>query len=99
MEEVAFSDIVEAAKALEGVIVRTPVVNSAKIDEIAGRKVFMKCENAQHVKAFKFRGASNAVRVLGDAAEDGLCTHSSGCLLYTSPSPRDRVLSRMPSSA
>ena len=78
MEEVAFSDIVEAAKALEGVIVRTPVVNSAKIDEIAGRKVFMKCENAQHVKAFKFRGASNAVRVLGDAAEDGLCTHSSG---------------------
>ena len=78
MEEVAFSDIVEAAKALEGVIVRTPVVNSAKIDEIAGRKVFMKCENAQHVKAFKFRGASNAVRVLGDDAEDGLCTHSSG---------------------
>ena len=41
MEEVAFSDIVEAAEALEGVIVRTPVVNSAKIDEIAGRKVFM----------------------------------------------------------
>ena len=24
---------------------------------------------------------------------------SSGCLLYTSPSPRDRLLSRMPSSA
>ena len=23
----------------------------------------------------------------------------TGCLLYTSPSPRDRVLSRMPSSA
>ena len=23
----------------------------------------------------------------------------NGCLLYTSPSPRDRVLSRMPSSA
>ena len=66
MVEVAFSDIVEAAEALEGVIVRTPVVYSAKIDEIAGRKVFMKCENAQHVKAFKFRGASNAVRVLGD---------------------------------
>ena len=25
--------------------------------------------------------------------------HSSGCLLYTSPSPRDGLLSRMPSSA
>ena len=35
MEDVAFFDIVEAAKAPEGVIVRTPVVNSAKIDEIA----------------------------------------------------------------
>ena len=78
MAEIEFSDIVEAAKALEGVVLRTPVVNSANIDDIAGRKVFMKCENAQHVKAFKFRGASNAVRVLGDEAEDGLCTHSSG---------------------
>ena len=25
--------------------------------------------------------------------------HTSACLLYTSPSPRDEVLSRMPSSA
>ena len=25
--------------------------------------------------------------------------NSSGCLLYTSPSPRDRISSRMPSSA
>ena len=37
---------------------------------------------------------------------DGLCRHdgyfvaeSYGCLLYTSPSPRDGLLSRMPSSA
>ena len=26
-------------------------------------------------------------------------SYDSGCLLYTSPSPRDRSLSRMPSSA
>ena len=25
--------------------------------------------------------------------------YNSGCLLYTSPSPRDRIASRMPSSA
>ena len=30
--------------------------------------------------------------------EDGKVTYL-GCLLYTSPSPRDRSLSRMPSSA
>ena len=28
-----------------------------------------------------------------------VCLHISGCLLYTSPSPRDGLLSRMPSSA
>ena len=27
------------------------------------------------------------------------CTHGCNCLLYTSPSPRDRQKSRMPSSA
>src|SRR5665647_2979289 len=27
------------------------------------------------------------------------CKHNSNCLLYTSPSPRDGLLSRMPSSA
>jgi threonine dehydratase len=38
----------------------------------------MKCENLQHVGAFKFRGASNAVELLGKEAEKGICTHSSG---------------------
>ena len=36
------------------------------------------------------------------AAQLGLktaCVESRGCLLYTSPSPRDATLSRMPSSA
>ena len=28
-----------------------------------------------------------------------ICALANGCLLYTSPSPRDRSLSRMPSSA
>ena len=34
----------------------------------------------------------------GDASEYGFDDHE-GCLLYTSPSPRDRTRSRMPSSA
>ena len=38
---------------------------------------------------------------LGNEAEGGfeLCRQLRGCLLYTSPSPRDATLSRMPSSA
>ena len=34
-----------------------------------------------------------------DDAEDGLVARIAPCLLYTSPSPRDGLLSRMPSSA
>ena len=33
------------------------------------------------------------------AAQCGACTVHMDCLLYTSPSPRDRQKSRMPSSA
>ena len=44
-------------------------------------------------------GASNGMdRVQGDYM-GMLATIINGCLLYTSPSPRDRSLSRMPSSA
>ena len=31
--------------------------------------------------------------------QDGILALAKGCLLYTSPSPRDAQLSRMPSSA
>ena len=75
---VGFTDIESAALRLEGVVFRTPVASSSEIDGLAGREVLMKCENLQHVGAFKFRGASNAVELLGKEAEKGICTHSSG---------------------
>ena len=78
MASIRFSDVIDASKRLDGVVLRTPVMNSPEIDEMAGRRVFMKCENLQHVGAFKFRGATNAVKMLGDDAEPGICTHSSG---------------------
>ena len=37
--------------------------------------------------------------ITGGSVTDGTATMSSGCLLYTSPSPRDAHESRMPSSA
>jgi len=78
MYAVSFSDVKEAAERLDGVVSRTPVVHSEEIDEMAGRKVYIKCENLQHVGAFKFRGASNAMEILGDSKKSGVCTHSSG---------------------
>ena len=42
----------------------------------------------------------NLITLLLGAQEAGLqARHRNGCLLYTSPSPRDRQKSRMPSSA
>ena len=44
--------------------------------------------------------AINALIAMGlDVVDLGLSTTPTVCLLYTSPSPRDATLSRMPSSA
>ena len=43
--------------------------------------------------------AGAEVGLAGLAEVDVLHARSQGCLLYTSPSPRDRTRSRMPSSA
>ena len=40
---------------------------------------------------------AGASRGIGEAIAHGFAEH--GCLLYTSPSPRDKRQSRMPSSA
>jgi threonine dehydratase len=62
-----------------GVVHRTPVCTSATLDRLAGARLFFKCENLQRVGAFKFRGASNAVRSLpGEKTRPGVATHSSG---------------------
>ncbi len=75
---ISIDDVFAAAGRLDGIVKRTPVVSAEEIDKIAGKQVLMKCENLQHIGAFKFRGATNAVIMLGDDAENGVCTHSSG---------------------
>jgi threonine dehydratase/serine racemase len=73
------ASIRDAAARLDGVAHRTPVVTSRTLDELAGRSIFLKCENQQRVGAFKFRGAWNAIRRLSDEdAARGVVTHTSG---------------------
>lgn len=55
-------DVEAAARRLEGVAHRTPVVTSRTLDERTGVRAFLKAENLQRIGAFKFRGAYNAVR-------------------------------------
>ncbi len=68
-----------AAKRLEGHARRTPLLNSPFIDEIAGRRVWVKPECLQHTGSFKFRGAWSAVSALEpDLRARGVIAYSSG---------------------
>ena len=75
----SIDDIRAAAGRIKGVGHRTPILTSQTLNEMAGRKLFFKCENFQKVGAFKLRGGWNAVSMLSDEeAAKGVCTHSSG---------------------
>lgn len=72
-------DIREAADRIAPFIHRTPILTCSALDEMAGAKLYFKCENFQKVGAFKIRGATNAVQALSDeVASRGVATHSSG---------------------
>lgn len=74
-----FKHIIEAAKRLEGVAHRTPVMRSRTLDAHCGSCLFLKCENFQRAGAFKFRGAYNAIHKLTDEKKrKGVVTYSSG---------------------
>lgn len=58
---------------------RTPVITSESLDEIAGARLFFKCENLQKTGSFKIRGATNAVFSLTEEeAKRGVVAPSSG---------------------
>lgn len=58
---------------------RTPVTTSESLDELAGARLFFKCENLQKTGSFKIRGATNAVFSLTDEeAKNGVIAPSSG---------------------
>ena len=72
-------DIRRAAQVLEGVAVRTPVLTSPALDDLAGGRVFLKCENLQRAGSFKFRGGYNKLLSVSEAERAaGVCAISSG---------------------
>jgi threonine dehydratase len=73
------ANIERAAKRLQHVAHRTPVVTSRTVDARTGATVFFKCENLQRGGAFKFRGAYNTMAGLPDTqAARGVVAFSSG---------------------
>lgn len=76
---VTYEDIVEAARRIEGIAHRTPVVTSRTLDARLSARLFLKCENLQRAGAFKFRGAYNALSRLDEGGRRrGVLTFSSG---------------------
>ena len=75
----SMKDVIAASKRIERHGHRTPILTNKTINQLAGKKIFFKCENFQKIGAFKFRGGWNAISSLSDKeAEQGACTHSSG---------------------
>jgi threonine dehydratase len=78
-QTVTYGDVEAAAKRIEGVARRTPVLNSRTLDVRAGAHVFLKCENFQRTGSFKFRGAYNRIAGFTPAErEAGVIAVSSG---------------------
>jgi threonine dehydratase len=74
-----FEKVREAAKRLEGIAHKTPVMTSTLLNERTGNQLFLKCENFQRTGAFKIRGAYNAICLLSpEAKKKGVITFSSG---------------------
>nr|CAD6619664.1 threonine/serine dehydratase [Rhizobium sp. Khangiran2] len=72
--------MIEAARdRLAGRVRRTPLLSSPFLDEIAGRRIFVKPECLQHTGSFKFRGAWSAISALSpEVREKGVIAFSSG---------------------
>lgn len=69
------NDVVAAAQRIEGLIERTPLTES----EIAGARVWLKCECLQTGGAFKLRGATNRLLQLSEGERKrGVVAFSSG---------------------
>jgi threonine dehydratase len=79
MGDILIGHIHEAHARIRDRIRRTPVLTSARLDELSGGRLFFKCENFQKTGSFKARGAANAILSLTDKeASRGVATHSSG---------------------
>ncbi len=76
---IELADVEAAAERLKNIVVRTPLLQSAELDEIAGGKVLLKPECFQTIGSFKIRGAYNLMSQLsGEQASRGVVAWSSG---------------------
>jgi threonine dehydratase len=76
---VTLSDIEGARRAIEGSVLRTPMLPAPKLSALTGAEVYVKYENLQVTNSFKDRGALVKLASLNDAERKrGIITMSAG---------------------
>jgi threonine dehydratase len=60
------ADVEAAARRIAGMAVETPLLESPALNERVGGRVFLKPESLQRTGSFKFRGAYNKLKRLGE---------------------------------
>lgn len=76
---ISIDDVRRAAERLNGVAVKTPLLEFEALNARVGRRVLVKFEGAQHKGAFKFRGAYNRISAIPQAQRPaGVVAWSSG---------------------
>jgi threonine dehydratase len=74
-----FADVEDAARRLQGLALRTPLLRSDALDQTVGGRVFVKAECLQRTGSFKFRGAYNRLcRLSDEERQAGVVAFSSG---------------------
>lgn len=75
----AFDDVKAAARRLEGVTLRTPLLENARVNAALGGRLFLKAECLQRTGSFKLRGAYNFLASMSAADRaKGVVGWSSG---------------------
>lgn len=74
---IGIDDIRTAATRIAPYIVRTPLVESPRLNDWLGFRLLVKAECLQHTGSFKLRGATNTVMSLTDSVTD-VVAYSSG---------------------
>ncbi|HLL99517.1 MAG TPA: threonine ammonia-lyase [Pyrinomonadaceae bacterium] len=76
---VKLSDIQDARKILQGIIIPTPILSDEKLSKEIGAPAFLKAECLQRSGSFKVRGAYNKIsRLSKDEKKRGVVTASAG---------------------
>lgn len=75
------ADVLSAHARVKEWVHQTPLLTSASIDQLCGRRVYFKCENLQRTGSYKIRGAANHILALQERLGNklpGVVAASSG---------------------